>query len=296
MDQILSATYADIDVTSKIRERCEQQKHLGRVFFKDFVPDLVEDDPRPGVRKFLMVQFQDGTQTTCGDGDGFEWIHDKALHESIVGRTYEHHEYIAKAIYASGDHPAPQVDVTNKVRTLFDDAGAKSTDVFKLSDFNSHFGNPNPDASKMLEITLQDGRVFFYDEDEECALPHGRPKTDNTSHLRWQKFGEEKVMSEAELLETLRGAGITYDSKYRVCDKNPVGAIQEFCKKHGKVFRCPWYNFVDHDDWQWRKLYWARPRQINPEAVLFLDGCNVTDTRQEPLSAQGGLEVCCFSG
>ncbi|OLQ15032.1 hypothetical protein AK812_SmicGene668 [Symbiodinium microadriaticum] len=229
MDQILSATYADIDVTSKIRERCEQQQHLGRVFFKDFVPDLVEDDP-----------------------------------------------YIAKAIYASGDHPAPQVDVTNKVRTLFDDAGAKSTDVFKLSDFNSHFGNPNPDASKMLEITLQDGRVFFYGEDEECALPHGRPKTDNTSHLRWQKFDEEKVMSEAELLETLRGAGITYDSKYRVCDKNPVGAIQEFCKKHGKVFRC--------------KLYWARPRQINPEAVLFLDGCSVTDTRQDlGLGPMGGM-------
>ena len=162
--------------------------------------------------------------------------------------------YIAKATYASGDHPAPMVDVTNKVRTLFDDSGAQSMEVFKLSDFNSHFGNPNSDASKMLEIALQDGRVFFFDEDEECAVPHGRPKKDNTSHLRWQTFDEETVMSEAELLETLRDAGITYDSKYRVCDKNPVGAIQEFCKKHGKVFRCPWYNFVDHDDWQWRCL------------------------------------------
>ncbi|CAE7610755.1 CAPN7 [Symbiodinium sp. CCMP2592] len=184
--------------------------------------------------QILMHGTHDGTQKTCGDGDGFEWIHDKALHESIVGRAYEHHEYIAKAIYASGDHPAPMVDVTNKVRTLFDDAGAQSMEVFKLSDFNSHFGNPNSDASKMLEITLQDGRVFFYDEDEECAVPHGRPKKDNTSHLRWQTFDEETVMSEAELLETLRDAGITYDSKYRVCDKNPVGAIQDFCKKHGK--------------------------------------------------------------
>ena len=142
--------------------------------------------------------------------------------------------------------------MTNKVRTLFDDADARKTDVFRLSDFNSHFGNPNADAPKTLEITLVDGRVFFFDEDEECAVPHGKPKLDNVSHLRWQRFSDEDVMSEDELKSVLRDAGITYDPKYRVCDKNPVEAIHFFCKASRKVFRCPWYNFVDHDDWQWR--------------------------------------------
>ena len=106
----------------------------------------------------------------------------------------------------------------------------------------------------MLEITLKDGRVFLYDECEECALPHGTPKVDNVSHLRWQTFGDEDVMSHTELLQVLRDAGITYDPRYRVCDKNPVKAIQEFCRAKKKVFRCPWYHFVDHDDWQWRRL------------------------------------------
>ena len=59
MEKLVSATYADIDVADRIREQFEKQKHLGRVFFSDFIPVLVDHDPLPGVRKFLIIKFED---------------------------------------------------------------------------------------------------------------------------------------------------------------------------------------------------------------------------------------------
>lgn len=170
------------------------------------------------------------------------------------------------------------------MRTLFDDSESKK--VFRLSDYNSHFGDPNSGAQKLFEVTLKDGRVFFFAEDEECILPVGEPKVDNVAHLRWQTFGEENVMTEKEVLQVLTEAGIEYDHRYRVCNQNPVEAINKYCRANGKVFRCPWYNYVDHDDWQWRKLYWARPRQINPDCTADQWHLSPWDCRFSQLNQQ----------
>mmetsp|Transcript_33470 Transcript_33470/g.92700 ORF Transcript_33470/g.92700 Transcript_33470/m.92700 type:complete len:757 (-) Transcript_33470:269-2539(-) len=113
-----------------------------------------------------------------------------------------------------------------------------------------------------------------------------------------------------EIVELLTSQGFLTDDaiKYRFFDENPVDAINEYCAANGKVFRDPWFQYLQYDEpCQWTKdlhgpgqhgadpdkekediheLEWARPLAINPEMVMFKDGATVSD------AYQGGIGNC----
>lgn len=122
--------------------------------------------------------------------------------------------------------------------------------------------------------------------------------------------GLENETTPDEIIELLTSHDMLTDDaiKYRIFDQNPVDVINEYCAANGKVFRDPWFQYLQYDEpIRWTKdlfgegqhgadeskekenvheLEWVRPLQVNPEMVMFKDSAIVSD------AYQGGIGNC----
>lgn len=81
---------------------------------------------------------------------------------------------------------------------------------------------------------------------------------------------------------------------HKVFDQNPIDVINQYCKENNKIFRSPYYHYVDYEKECNIHLDWVRPRAINPKCEMFLgDGPQLTDTRQGGI---GNCGVCAMAG